>query len=107
VSATSLVPRSYFDQPGAAGSDLAFDPSDQTLYVKGNGGVHRWDVRVMKPIAPVFSFAGRLEGFGLTSRPEGVIGMTGNGQIVLRPVSDAGTISGPWSFHAPRELNAR
>jgi WD40 repeat protein len=86
VSDNSLVPRSHFDQPGAAFSTVAFGSDDETLYVKGVGGVQRWDINAMRPLDPVFPLVDRLETFALISGPEAVIAITSKGKMILRSV---------------------
>ncbi len=87
VSDESFARRALFEQAGAALSPLAFDPTDDTLYVKGDHGVHRWDVRAMKPIDPAISFFDDVSTFCLSSTPEAVIAITKTGKMILRTVS--------------------
>jgi WD40 repeat protein len=87
VSDESFAHRAEIEQAGAALSPLAFGPTDDTLYVKGDHGVHRWDVRAMKPIDPVISFFDEVSTFCLSSTPEAVIAITKTGKMILRTVS--------------------
>ena len=72
---------------GQAFSPLAFGPTDDTLYVKSEHGVQRWDVDAMKPIDPVITFVDGVSTFTVNSRPEAVIAITKTGKLILRTVS--------------------
>ena len=82
-----LSPRAHFVQPGAALSPLAFAPTDDTLYVRGDRGIERCDVRTMKSIDPVIAFVDGVSTFNVSSMPEAVIAVTNAGKMILRTVS--------------------
>jgi hypothetical protein len=99
VSDKSIAPWAHFDQLGAGFSPLAFGPADDTLYVRGDRGVQRWDVHAMKPIDPVIAFVDGVSTFTVNSRPEAVIAITKTGKLILRtvsrPVPVYGAVVGP------------
>ncbi len=76
-----------FDQPGSTSAPLQFSPGDDTLYVKGDHGVQRWDVQVLKPIDPVIDFVDGVSTFTVNSSPEAVVAITKKGKLILRTVS--------------------
>jgi hypothetical protein len=88
IANRALVSRSDFQQAGSAFSEVAFSPTDDTLYVRAIGGVRGWDVHANRPVDPVIPFVDDVVAFGLDPRPESVIAVTRNGRIVLRRIAN-------------------
>ena len=99
VSDNSFTLRGEFDQPGSTLAPLQFGPGDDTLYVKGDHGVQRWDLQVLKPIDPVIDFVDGVSTFSVNSSPEAVVAITNKGKLILRTVSGPipvyGAVVGP------------
>jgi serine/threonine protein kinase len=106
VSDKSFTLRGEFDQPGSIFAPLQFSPGDDTLYVKGNHGVQRWDLQVLKPIDPVIDFVDGVSTFTVNSSPEAVVAITNKGKMILRtvsrPIPAYGAVVGP----QPKPSNA-
>jgi eukaryotic-like serine/threonine-protein kinase len=94
VSDKALALRTEFDQPGSTFAPLQFGPSDDTLYVKGDHGVQRWDLHVTKPIDPVIDFVDGVSTFSVNSSPEAVVAITKTGKLILRAVSRPNPVFG-------------
>jgi WD40 repeat protein len=107
VSATSFAPRTQFDQPKAACSAVVLDPTHDILYVRGHGGVQRWDVHVWQPIDPVIPFVGDVKDFNLTSCPEAVIAVTSKGQLIRRTISNPEPENGVVGVPQPAPVHPR
>ena len=86
ISDKSVVPIEYFDEPGAGNSMLAFNQSDDSLYVLVAGGVGRLDVQAMKSLGPYLTFAEPPMSFALIDRPEAVVAVTSSGKLIQRLV---------------------
>jgi hypothetical protein len=86
ISDKTLVPTGDFNEPGAGCTMLAFNKSDDTLYVLGAAGVARLDLQAMKSLDPYIRFAEPPMTSALTNRPEAIVAVTSSGKLIQRLV---------------------